>query len=233
MHSFWNSVDELSKLIFALQWGSTLIVAALGGTIIALTIHKNNLQKEAERIKDVQIAQAREAAAEANSTAQQAILKQREIEQESLKLALRLEEEHQARLRLEQGVSTTQSAVQEVKAKQQPRHLIEKQKETLLSVLSTVPGTTIEMAYLTDRETSDFAKEIIDVILKSGWNIDKLTSVGIYAPPTYDVVVDLSEEQKHGIAAQTLMSALERAGIKFSTRPNALPHVHLFVALKP
>ncbi len=69
-----------------------------------------------------------------------------------------------------------------VKAKQQPRHLTEKQKETLLGVLSAVPGTTVEMTYLSDRETSDFAKEIMDVLLKSGWKIDKLTSVGIYPP---------------------------------------------------
>ncbi len=80
----------------------------------------------------MQIARANQAAAEANSIAQQAVLKQREIEQESLKLAIRLEEEHEARLRLEQGVSTTQSEVKEVKAKQQPRHLTQKQKETRL-----------------------------------------------------------------------------------------------------
>lgn len=114
-----------------------------------------------------------------------------------------------------------------------PRHLTQKQKETLLSVLSTVPGTTIELTYLSDRETSDFAKEIIDVILKSGWNIDKLNSVGIYVPPTYGVVVDISEEQKNGIVAKALMAALQRAGIAYSTRPNGLPHVHLFIVLKP
>jgi hypothetical protein len=90
MHSFWNSVDELSKLIFALRWGSTIIVAALGGTIIAFTIHKNNLQKEAERIKDMQIAQAREAAAEANSTAQQAILNRERLSRKVLNLRFAL-----------------------------------------------------------------------------------------------------------------------------------------------
>src|SRR5713226_8797723 len=111
MHSIWSSADELSQLIFGLQWASTIIVAVLGATIIALTIHKNDLQKEAERIKNQQIAQANKAAAEANSIAQQAVLKQRVIEQESLKLAIRLEQEHEARLRLEHGVSTTQSEV--------------------------------------------------------------------------------------------------------------------------
>jgi hypothetical protein len=233
MHSIWSSADELSKLIFGLQWASTIIVAVLGSTIIALTIHKNDLQNETERIKNQQIAQANKSAAEANSIAQQSVLKQREIEQESLKLAIRLEEEHEARLRLEHGVSTTQSEVKEVKAKQQPRHLTQKQKEILRSILSNVPGITIEMTYLSDKETSDFAKEIVEVIRNSGWNIDRMNSVGIYAPPTYGVVLDFSEEQKHESAAQTLMSAFERAGIKFSTRPNALPHVQLFVALKP
>src|SRR5713101_5428869 len=220
MHSIWNSADELSKLIFGLQWTSTIVIAVLGATIIALTIRKNDLQKEAERIKDQQIAQANKAAAEANSIAQQAVLKQREIEQESLKLAIRLEQEHEARLRLEHGVSTTQSEVKEVKAKQQPRHLTQKQKDILRGVLSRVPGTTIGMSYLTDKETSDFAKEIIEVVRDSSWNIDQLNSVGIYSPPTYGVVIDASEEQKHEVVAQTLMSAFEQAGIKFSTRPN-------------
>jgi len=233
MHSIWSSADELSKLIFGLQWTSTIVIAVLGATIIALTIHKNDLQKEAERIKNQQIAQANKAAAEANSIAQQAVLKQREIEQESLKLAIRLEQEHEARLRLEHGVSTTQSEVKEVKAKQQPRHLTQKQKEILHRVLSKAPGTTIEMTYLSDKETSDFAQEIVEVIRNSGWNIDKMNRVTIYAPPTYGVVVDFSEEQKHEIAVQTLMSAFKQAEIKLSTRPNALPHVHLFVALKP
>jgi hypothetical protein len=159
--------------------------------------------------------------------------KQREIEQESLKLAIRLEEEHEARLRLEHGVSTTQSEVKEVKAKQQPRHLTQKQKDIVRGVLSRVPGTTIGMTYLTDKETSDFAKEIIEVVRVSSWNIDQLNSVGIYSPPTYGLVIDASEEQKHEGVAQTLMAAFEQAGIKFSTRPNALPHVQLFVALKP
>lgn len=233
MHSIWSSADQLSKLIFGLQWTSTIIVAVLGATIIALTIHKNDLQKEADKIKDQQIAQANRASAEANSIAQQAVLKQREIEQASLQLAIRLEEEHAARLRLEHGVSTTQSEVNEVKAKQQPRHLTQKQKEILRGVLSKVPGTTIEMTYLSDKETSDFAKEIVEVILSSGWNIDKMNLTGVYVPPTYGVVVDFSEEQKHEIAAPALMLAFERAGIRFATRPNALPHVHLFVALKP
>src|SRR6266849_9629228 len=184
MHSIWSSADELSKLIFGLQWTSTILVAVLGATIIALTIRKNDLQREAEKKKDQQIAQANQAAAEANSIAQQAVLKQREIEQESLKLAIRLEQEHEARLRLEHGVSTTQSEVKEVKAKQQPRHLTQKQKDILRGVLSRVPGTTIEMTYLSDKETSDFAQEIVEVIHNSGWNIDTMNSVGIYIPPT-------------------------------------------------
>jgi hypothetical protein len=124
-------------------------------------------------------------------------------------------------------------AQQRAEERAAPRHLTQKQKETLHGVLSTVPGTTIELTYLSDQETSDFAKEVIDVIVKSGWNIDQLTTTGMYIPPTYGVVVDFSEEQKNGIVAKTLMAALQRAGIAYSTRPNSLPHVHLFIALKP
>jgi hypothetical protein len=54
MHSIWSSADELSKLIFGLQWASTILVAVLGATIIALTIRKNDLQREAEKKKDQQ-----------------------------------------------------------------------------------------------------------------------------------------------------------------------------------
>lgn len=228
----WNSVDSLSRLIFGLQWTSTIIVALLGASIIFLTIRKNDLQRVAERLKEEQISLAKKAAGEANAAAQEAILKQKIIEQESIKLALQLEQEHEARLKLEQGVSVTRSQVAQVKKSQEPRTLSSHQSGALLHSLSKGAGNTVRVTSLGDKEAFAFASEIIAVLVKAGWQVQQ-TRIGVYSPPTYGVVLDMSEEQARSDAGKILLMALRSANIEFSTRPNAGGPINLFVAMKP
>jgi hypothetical protein len=228
----WNSVDSLSRLIFGLQWTSTVIVALLGASIIFLTIRKNDLQRVAERLKEEQISLAKKAAGEANAAAQEAILKQKMIEQESIKLALQLEQEHEARLKLEQGVSVTQSQVTQVKKSQEPRKLSGHQNSVFLQSLLKGAGNTVRVTSLGDKEASAFASEIIGVFVKAGWQVEQ-TRIGLYSPPTYGVVLDMSDQQAGTDAGKILLLALRSANIQFSTRPNADRLINLFVAMKP
>lgn len=168
----------------------------------------SHFQADAQR----DIARANEGAALANERA-------KSIEQKNIELAIGLEREYEARLKLEKATA--------------PRHLTEEQVAIIKRNLSQFPGVTIDMMGInTNPEAKDFAEEIAKALAASGWNINlKLVAMHLGVP--YGLSLDVEKRLLPDPAVQQLIKTFAEAGLPFAVNDKWAKGVQLNVGLRP
>jgi hypothetical protein len=166
MSPIWNSVEGLTSIVTAANWGIVLalLVAFALSIVTVITGHRRDtLQQVANRSQEQQIADANARAADASERAarleaatEQMKLAQERLRTESLEIRLRLERERRERLRLEERIG--------------PRSLSAVQRMTLVAILAEGRGKNVSLRALNSTpESSSFAQQVRDAFVEAGW----------------------------------------------------------------
>ncbi len=132
---------------------------------------------------------------------------------ESNKIA---EEERLARVKIEERLAS--------------RRISSNYHSAFVAALKPFAGSIVEITKLGDFEAGQFADEIISVFAAAGWN-RRLTTVGVYSPPTYGVVCSINETSPAGKALAAILGKLPNVQIR--SAPELSIVATIFVGLRP
>jgi hypothetical protein len=137
--------------------------------------------------------------------------------------------------------ATAEKALLEVQERVRPHHLTSGQKTQLVELFKANPGGAITISCLNgNRESSDFARELAEVLTLGGWHVNGPLEVVVPSEagsgPPVGVSLTVAQADKVPSRAVVLQIALERIGLSASAQlnPNMKEDdVSLFVGVKP
>jgi len=196
---------------------TVVLLVGLAGELTALVETSNVTSKITEILRN-DIAAAYKSAADATIEAGKANERGKELENQNLKLAIKLEEEKEKRL--------------EIEGKLAPRFLTSRQRADMLASLRAHVGNRITIVMLGDAEALSYAIQIDGVFNDAQWNVQR-NYIGTLSRPVYGLQCKIASRPDS--ACQAVRSAFASAGIRITllhvgTPPN---DIELLIGLKP
>jgi len=196
---------------------TVVLLVGLAGELTALVQTSNVTSKITEILRN-DIAAAYKSAADATIEAGKANERGKELENQNLKLAIKLEEEKEKRLEIERKLA--------------PRFLASRQRAAMLWSLRAHANYRITITRLLEAEAGSYADQISDVFKDAKWDV-QFQYIGTLSPPVYGLQCKISSRPDS--ACEAVRSAFARAGIRLTLVNDGTlrNNVELLIGLKP
>ena len=165
-------------------------------------------------------AKAIEKVAGLTAQAEEARVKQKELEQENLKLRADLNKSTGEVAKLQIEAADAQRALLELQERIRPRHLTREQKIQLTELLSKKPRGEISIScVVSNREALDFAKEIFSILKELKWKVvGKINAIQIFGSQPVGLKLTIKTQRAPSlISLENLRHAFDQIGFKITT----------------
>ncbi|CAM4226063.1 hypothetical protein BOMU111920_16925 [Bordetella muralis] len=219
MTSIWDiSLETANRMYF---WAS-LAAIGLGAITVLSAVLTFWASGVISKHNDQAINSARATAEQSRESANRLEAETEGLKNKNLQLAIRLEEERTARLKLEDKLA--------------PRRLSSDQHRALVQYLQRLQPFDIAVGSISgDVEAMGFAEQLRSAIKEAGFKVFDGIDQPVFSGRAYGVIVDISDSNIEAQGADTVR-ALAAAGIKSEFRLNMLPthrSIQIIIATKP